>query len=205
METQKAFIAAQRYMNKDVLPFGVGVIASFDEETAMNDTARIKNLECANEWWEIEIPPEDSFLNLDQLLEHNSKTVLNSLCSQEALSMLFYDEKKDFDRHLDEVLKETGDYTQYGSIAREKINEFFEEKIQIIKKHITVDSLINFITNKAKTKQMAVTCSFLFMQGINGIIYEQQNTRRILIFDAKKSIQTKQLKTALLNDTRFSA
>ncbi len=206
MSGQKAFIANNKYMTKEFLPFGVGVVAAFDEEVAMQDSFRIKELDVKNEWWEIMIPEMDTFLNLDLLVEHNSEKVKNCLYSQDSLTMLFYDEIQEFNKILDETVKaKSDDESQYERIAKDEIKAFFDSKKQELKKFMTVDSLIQFINEKAGNGGMIVASSFLFMQGINGIIYESNGSQRILIFDAKRTIETVQLKSQLIKDSKFSA
>lgn len=206
MQTEKAFIAANKYYEKTFLPFGAGVVASFDEETAMLDTERIKNLDVKNEWYEISIPERNSFLDLDKLLEHNPKRVLESLFSTDSLSMLFYDETQEFHPLLEKEVEESaGSDEEKASLAREEIRRFYDDKIKVLKKNITVDSLIQFITGRAKNNDILITSSFLFMSGINGVIYENDGKQRILIFDAKRSIKIERLKNDIIKDSKYSA
>lgn len=206
MQTEKAFIAANKYREKTFLPFGAGVVASFDEETAMRDTERIKNLDVKNEWYEISIPERNTFLDLDRLLEHNPKQVLESLFSTDSLSMLFYDETQEFHPLLEKEVEESaGSDEEKARLAREEIRRFYDDKIKVLKKNITVDSLIQFITGRAKNNDILVTSSFLFMSGINGVIYENNGKQRILIFDAKRSIKIDRLKNGIIKDSKYSA
>lgn len=91
-------------------------------------------------------------------------------------------------------------------ILRErKYAGFYDDKIRVLKKNITVDSLIQFITGRAKNKDILITSSFLFMNGINGVIYENNGKQRILIFDARRSIKIERLKNGILKDSKYSA
>lgn len=206
MQTEKAFIAANKYLEKTFLPFGAGVVASFDEETAMLDTERIKNLDVKNEWYEILIPERNTFLDLDKLLEHNPKQVLKSLFSTDSLSMLFYDETQEFHPLLEKEVEESAESNEEkANFARAEIRRFYDDKIRVLKKNITVDSLIQFITGRAKNKDILITSSFLFMSGINGVVYENNGKQRILIFDARRSIKIERLKNGILKDSKYSA
>ena len=69
---------------------------------------------------------------------------------------------------------------------------------------MSVYSLIQFITERAKGNDMAITSSFLSMIGINGIIYSEENKERALIFDAKNKIIVKKMNSAVLENSKFT-
>ena len=197
---QLAFIPAENYINKIQLPFGTGVVACYSEEDAMRLTGRRKNFLTKNEWYDIEIPPKNTFLNLDSPIMENSVRAISSLFSDKALAMLFYTEGQKFfneeiplyfkNREVPEQKKE--------EIVRKKLDCFYKSKIEEIKSLVTVSSLIQFITRRARNNDVAVTSSFLSMTGINGIIYSGNNEERILIFDAKRQIKLKYLNSSVL-------
>lgn len=190
MERQKAFIAAENYIKNICLPFGVGVVTSFDEEDAMRCTARRGNLNTRNEWLNIEIPAKKSFLNLDSPLEEQSKEILVPLFSAKSISLLFYAEGQKYFQGNSGVISSMTDFPEEKNDAsREEICNFYEEKKNELKKLASVYSLIQFITAKAHNHDMAITSSFLQATGINGIVYSEENTERALIFDAKNQIE----------------
>lgn len=190
MERQKAFIAAENYIKNTCLPFGVGVVTSFDEEDAMRCTARRGNLNTRNEWLDIKIPAKSSFLNLDLPLEEHSKEILGPLFSAKSLSLLFYAEGQKYFQGNSGVISSMTDFPEEKNDAsREEVRNFYEEKKNELKKLASVYSLIQFITAKARKCDMAITSSFLQVIGINGIVYSEENAERALIFDAKNQIE----------------
>lgn len=190
MERQKAFIAAENYIKNTCLPFGVGVVTSFDEEDAMRCTARRGNLNTRNEWLDIKIPAKSSFLNLDLPLEEHSKEILGPLFSAKSLSLLFYAEGQKYFQGNFRVISSMTDFPEEKNYAlREEVRNFYEEKKNELKKLASVYSLIQFITAKARKCDMAITSSFLQVIGINGIVYSEENAERALIFDAKNQIE----------------
>lgn len=205
MENQKAFIAATNYIRKVKLPFGVGVITSFSEEDAMNLTIRRRYLETRNEWFDIEIPDRKTFLNLDSLLEENPKECLDSLFSTKALSFLFYDEGQKFFKDMIGLIEsKTSIQDEKNILAQKELKNFYDSKIEELRKLVSTYSLIQFITEKARGNDMAITSSFLSMVGINGIIYSEDNNERALIFDAKNKIMLKKINSKILDDSKFT-
>ena len=201
---QTAYISVEKYMNKEYFSFGSGVIACFDENTAFEEINLIKSLDVNKECLEIEIPEIETFLDFDKLLLEHPFNIIDSLCSDKALSLLFYDDVIEFNKKLDIVVKQNSEENQLDA-AKDEIKRFYEEKAGIIKNILTVDSLIQFITDRARSVPIDTASSFLYEQGINGIVYDQNNNKHILIFNARKSIKTKQLKTTLIQETEYSA
>ena len=205
MENQKAFIATTNYIRKVKLPFGVGVITSFSEEDAMNLTIRRRHLETRNEWFDIEIPNRSTFLNLDNLLEENPQECLNSLFSTKALSFLFYDEGQKLFKQMPQILEsKTSVEEEKNTLAQEELKKFYDSKADELKKLLSTYSLIQFITERAKKNDMAITSSFLSMIGINGVIYSEDNNERALIFDAKNKILLKGVNSQILENSKFT-
>lgn len=205
MENQKAFIATTNYIRKVKLPFGVGVITSFSEEDAMNLTIRRRHLETRNEWYDIEIPDRSTFLNLDSLLEENPQECLDSLFSTKALSFLFYDEGQKLFKQLPQIIEsKTSVEEEKNTLAQEELKKFYDSKAYELKKLMSTYSLIQFITEKAKRNDMAITSSFLSMIGINGVIYSEDNNERALIFDAKNKILLKGVNSQILENSKFT-
>ena len=205
MEYQKAYIATTNYIRKVKLPFGVGVITSFSEEDAMNLTIRRKYLETRNEWFDIEIPERKTFLNLDSLLEENPKECLDSLFSTKALSFLFYDEGQKLFKQMPELVEsKTSVQEERNILAQKELKNFYDSNAEELKKLMSVYSLIQFITERARGNDMAITSSFLSMVGINGIIYSEENKERALIFDAKNKIIVKKMNSAVLENSKFT-
>lgn len=205
MENQKAFIATTNYIRKVKLPFGVGVITSFSEEDAMNLTIRRRHLETRNEWFDIEIPDRSTFLNLDNLLEENPQKCLDSLFSTKALSFLFYDEGQKLFKQMPQIIdSKTSIEEEKNTLAQEELKKFYDSKADELKKLISTYSLIQFITERAKRNDMAITSSFLSMIGINGIIYNEDNNERALIFDAKNKIILKGINSQILENSNFT-
>lgn len=205
MENQKAFIATTNYIRKVKLPFGVGVITSFSEEDAMNLTIRRRYLESRNEWFDIEIPGRSTFLNLDKLIEENPKECLDSLYSIKAISFLFYDEGQKLFKHMSEVIEtKTSVQEEKNILAQKELKNFYDSKAEELKKLMSTYSLIQFITERARGNDMAITSSFLSMIGINGIIYSEDNNERALIFDAKNKILLKGINSQILEDSKYT-
>ena len=190
MQNEKAFIAANKFFTKERLPFGVGVIGSFDEEIAKKDTIRQKKLETENSWFEINIPSRDTFLILDSQIASNPETVQNCLFSKEALAMLFFDEGNNFFTNLNTYLASKPE-EERALLAEEELNLFYTEKKEKLLQHTDIQSLFNYITEKSKPKDIAIASSFLSRFGITGVIFSENNNEKFLIFDAKKNIHIK--------------
>lgn len=183
----KAFIAANNYIQKSVLPFGVGVIAAFDEECAKKDSRRLQHLYTQNIWYSIELPELSNFLKLDSTLTENTEAT-QFLFSVEAMRLLFIDEARTFFRSLDAYVN-SKNIEKKEAYVHEELARFYKEKADFLKSHKSVSDIVRFITGKAKNHNPAITSGFLFQFGIPGIIYAENNEQRVLVFDAKHSIR----------------
>lgn len=199
MERQKVFIAAENYIRNISLPFGVGVVTNFDEEDAMRCATRRGNLDTRNEWLDIRIPAKDSFLNLDLPIGEQPKEILRPLFFQKALSLLFYANGQKYFQGISGIITSMTDFPEERSgTSREELGVFYEEKTRELEKLASVCSLIQFITEKTRNRDMAITSSFLQVIGINGIIFSEDNAERALIFDAKNKIEILRLNSEIL-------
>ncbi|MBQ8678985.1 MAG: hypothetical protein IJ530_04395 [Treponema sp.] len=199
MERQKAFIATENYIKNTCLPFGVGVVTSFDEEDVMRCATRQKNLDTRNEWLDIRIPARDSFLNLDLPIGEQSKEILRPLFSQKALSLLFYADGQKYFQGISGIITSMTDFPEERSgTSWEELGIFYEEKTRELEKLVSVYSLIQFITEKTRNRDMAITSSFLQVIGINGIIFSGDNAERALVFDAKNQIEVMHFNSEVL-------
>ena len=91
-----------------------------------------------------------------------------------------------------------------NTLAQEELKKFYDSKAYELKKLMSTYSLIQFITEKAKRNDMAITSSFLSMIGINGVIYSEDNNERALIFDAKNKILLKGVNSQILENSKFT-
>ncbi len=190
MEKQKAFIATENYIKNVSLPFGVGVVTSFDEEDAMRCTTRRKNLATQNEWLDIKIPARSSFLRLDVPLYEHGKETLAQFFSPKSLSLLFYAEGQKYFTKTTDVISGLVDFPEEKKEApHEEVGRFYAEKRNELERLPSVHALVQFITEKTRNRDLAVTSSFLQMVGINGIIFSEDETERALIFDARNQIE----------------
>lgn len=199
MERQKAFMVAENYIRNISLPFGVGVVTSFDEEDAMRCATRRSNLDTRNEWLDIRIPAKNSFLNLDLPIGEQPKEILRPLFSQKALSLLFYADGQKYFQGISGIITSMTDFPEERSgESREELGIFYKEKTHELEKLSSVCSLIQFITEKIRNHDMAITSSFLQVIGINGIIFSEDNAERTLVFDAKNQIEVLHLNSEIL-------
>ena len=181
-----AFIAANNYIQKSTLPFGVGVIAAFNEECAKQDSRRLQHLYTQNIWYSIELPDITNFLKLDNPLSKNTETI-QLLFSVEAMRLLFVDEARAFFKGLDAYVN-SKNIDNKETVAKEEITQFYKEKADLLKSQPSTQAMIDFITSKARNNDIAITSSFLAHFGVPGVIYSENNEERLLIFDAKHSI-----------------
>lgn len=181
-----AFIAANNYIQKKILPFGAGVIAAFNEECAKQDSRRMQNLYTQNIWYSIELPELSNFLKLDSPLTENTEAT-QFLFSAEAMRLLFVDEARTFFRGLDAYVN-SKDIDNKETFAHKELTQFYKEKADFLKSQPTTQAMIDFITSKARNNDIAITSSFLARFGVSGVIYSENKEERLLIFDAKHSI-----------------
>ncbi len=84
-----AFISLQNYIVKQEKDFGVGVPVTLDEEIAMYESTRKKNVASFNNWMLINIPSKSFFLDVNKPVSEQSDDILNILMNKEFLMSLF--------------------------------------------------------------------------------------------------------------------
>lgn len=202
IKEEKAFIAANKYFTKTLCPFGVGVIGSFNEEVAKKDTIRQNNFDTDNSWYEITIPSRNTFLLLDTLIKNHPDIIKKNLFSTKALAMLFYDEGKEYLKKIDSFISNRPQ-DEKEKLAQEEIQEFYRKKAEYLLKLDNVPTLIQYIKNKSKPKDISIASSFLAHFGITGILFFENEEERFLLFDAKNHIRIQKANFAKLENSKF--
>lgn len=175
-----AFIASNKYIVKETVEAGVGVIVSYEEEIERDEIERKINntaYQVSDRYFEIHIPHKNYLLNIDKPIREQSEQVIKALQNIDLLNMLFYSD-------ILEILKNNKSKDGYDA----SLQELFIQKREFIKGIGSGKDLIDFITEKTKNNDSEIASSFLSIFGIPGTIYSDDYGKRIIIYDAKNYI-----------------
>ena len=187
LKMEKAFIAANKYIVKEISREGAGVLVSYDEEIEKSETKRVNNLYTKNVWFDIEIPERGYFLVMDKPLEMQSGIIRENLLSPNAISFLFYGESQEMNRRVEEYISDLPQDKKLETYNTE-MADFYERKRKILLDLDSGLSLMNLITEHTKAKDIELSSAFLNKFGILGSLYKDEKGERVIIFDAKKNI-----------------
>lgn len=190
----QAYISVDNYLRKQNFPFGTGVVADMTKEEAFRSASCLEGLNTQRQAWQIELPDEDTFLHYEKFMDHQTGKVKDFLSSSKSIEMLYYDEAVDFFKNRLKQITEQNVVIPgtENEVAQQEIKKFIEGKAEEVLSHSTVDSLLCFMKERSYDRNnMDIISSFLFMLGINGIIYTSGDCQKILVFDARRSISLK--------------
>lgn len=194
-----AFISLQNYIVKQEKDFGVGVPVTLDEEIAMYESTRKKNVVSFNNWMLINIPGKSFFLDVNKPVSKQSDDILNILMNKDFLMSLFIHEARI-------ILNEIGNNLE-GKNVREETNriydEFVKEKYQLLLKIPSGQEFFNFVVSKCFDHDKAKSSALLYSHGIKGSLFNNNTGERYLLFNAKKDIVPVELRKASLSDSKL--
>lgn len=188
IKKDRAFIAANKYIVKEINREGAGVLVSYDEEIEKSETKRLASIFSKNIWFDIEIPSREYLLNMELPLSEQSETVRSSLLSNEALSMLFYGEAQDMNRRTN-LYCEDQPQEERLVIYKREMEEFYRRKRQILLDADSGLSIISLITNRTCTKDIEIASAFLNKYGVLGSLYKDDKGERVIIYDPHSNIE----------------
>lgn len=195
-----AFIAMEKYIVKEEKLCGVGVPVSLDENVAMFESSRKKNVESYNNWMLINVPGRDFFLDVEKPVAEQSDDILNVLMNKKFLMSLFVYEARLLFNSMEPKLA--------GKNVKEESERLFsemaKEKYELLLKIPTGLDFFNFVNGKCITHDKAKSSSLLWSFGIKGCRYSDDSGERFLMFNAKRDIEpleyrSRQLEGSALN------
>lgn len=195
-----AYIAMEKYILEEEKLCGVGVPVSLNENVAMYESSRKKNVESYNNWMLINIPGKDFFLDIEKPVKEQSDEVLSVLMKKDFLNSLFIHEAR---RLLDSM----GDQLEGKDIREESnrlFNELAKEKYDLLLKIPSGLELFNFVNGKCITHDKAKSSSLLWDFGIKGCKYTDDSGERFLIFNAKKDITPLEYRSKILQGSTLN-
>jgi hypothetical protein len=201
-EYQTGYVAAENLFTMKQFLCCTGVMIHTEEKTACTDTARLSNTLTKNQWFRVFIPPKYTFLSLDTPLKNQYSYVIEHLCSQEALSVLYLKEGRDFLHKLNEYLKNIGAQDD-PQAAQVEVGEFYNEKRRAVLEMDTKEYL-QCILEKAGGRENAMVSAFLYHFGISGLSFTAAlGGLSWLLFNPKRDSIIKEIKRSLLDDSRL--
>jgi hypothetical protein len=201
-EYQTGYIAAANLFTLQQVSFCTGVVVHAGEGAACNDTARLANIDSKNQWFRVLIPPNHTFLSLGSPLKKQDPYVIERLCGQEALSVLFLKEGRGFLRTLNEYLEHIGAQDD-PEAAKAEVAEFYAEKRRLVMAMDAKDYL-RFIQEKTAARETALVASYLYHFGVSGLAFTSAlGGESFLLFNPRRDCVIKEIKRAVLDDSRL--
>jgi hypothetical protein len=202
---QRAYISAAGMFSKTVLCNTSGVTVFESEKPAVFDSLRLSNALTKNQWFSILIPPPGSFLSLDGPMSGQPYEAVHSLCSQEALSVLFIRECREFLPRLDSYLLEIGE-ADNPAAAQAEVHEFYHEKRRQILSMKTSDYIDLIYTMNSAPNPDKVS-AYLSHFGIAGFSYlnQSRSCNSFFMFNPRKHIVIKSVMRECIGNTRLAS
>lgn len=192
----EAFIALEKYIVKEEKVCGIGVPITLDEQIAMYESTRRKNVQSYNNWLLINVPGKSFYLDVKKPIREQTDDVLNCLMNRDFLMGLFIHEAKKLYNNMDNLMtgKNPGE-------EKHLFEEFTKEKYELLLKLQSGQDLFNFINSKCITHDKGKSSSLLYTSGIKGCIYNDETGERFLMFNAKKDIIPVEYRNAAIKDS----
>lgn len=195
-----AYIAMEKYIQEEEKLCGVGVPVSLNENVAMYESSRKKNVESYNNWMLINIPGKDFFLDIEKPVKEQSDDILNVLMGRDFLNALFIHEARS-------LLNSMGGQLEGKNVKEESarlFNELAKEKYDLLLKIPSGLEFFNFINGKCITHDKAKSSALLWDFGIKGCKYTDDSGERFLIFNAKKDIEPLEYRSKILEGSALN-
>lgn len=197
---EKAFIAANKYIVKEINREGAGVLASYDLEIEKSETKRINNLYTKNVWFDITIPSKDFLLDMAKPVSEQSSVLQNNLFSNEALAFLFNSESRDMDKRVKEYISDIQPDRQLQTY-NDEMKVFYDRKIKLLKDLDSGLSLMNFIVEHTVKKDIEIASGYLDRFGILGSLYTDEKGERVIIYNPQEYINLEKRHCERLEET----
>ncbi len=199
----KAFIAMENYIKKESKVFGVGVPITLDEDVAKYESTRRKNVQTYNQWLSINVPAGNFFIDVEKPVNEQSSDVLCSIMKREFLTTLFVTETKKLAREMDSLVKDVISNEEKLAKSNEIFTSFLQEKYERLLKLQSGQELFNYINEKCRTHNGAISSSLLYDSGIKGCIYHDETGERFLLYNAKNDIKLNESLSETVEDSRL--
>lgn len=191
-----AFIAFDKYIVKEERSSGVGVLVAYDENTAKSESIRRRNVQSFNKWMLIDIPSEDSFIDVERPILEQPSFVLDCLKKRDFLLTLFINESRKLYSDMDILVASSED----KKLKSEQIfNEFAEDKFLTLSNFDSGQRLIDFVNKRCRTHDLSKTSALLYSSGIKGTLFKDTSGQRVLIYNAYKDIVPVDIRQARLD------
>lgn len=202
---QTAYVSAAGMFSKTVLYNSSGVTVFENEKPAAFESLRVSAALTKNQWFSILIPSPEAFLSLNRPMAEQPYEAVHGLCSQEALSVLFIRECREFLPKLDSYLLQIGE-ADNPEAAKAEVCEFYHEKRRRILSMNAV-SYIDYIFNMNSTPNPDAVSAYLSHCGIAGFSYHHHghNCKAFFMFNPRSHIIIKSIKRELVPHARLAS
>jgi hypothetical protein len=199
---QTGYIAAANLFTMQQVLCCTGIMVHAGEEAACKDTARLSNMLAKNQWFRVLIPPTHTFLSLDDPIKKQYSYVIEHLCAQEALSVIYISEGRHFLHKLNDYLESIGAQDD-PEAARTEVAEFYTEKRRAVL-DMDAKAYLAFILEKSAAREKAAVSSYLYHFGISGLAFSSPSAgKSFLLFNPRRDSIIKEIKRAVLDDSRL--
>ncbi len=198
----KAFIAANKYIVKEINNEGAGILVSYDEEIEKSETKRSVSIYSKNIWFDILIPHKDYLLVMDKPLSEQSVTVRDSIMSNAAIAYLFRTEAQKMDANVKNYIADIEPDKQL-SVYNDEMKIFYDRKKALLSDLDSGLSLMNLIIEHTVQKDIEKACAYLNMFGILGSLYSDEKGERVIVYDPHKYLKLENRHIERLESSEF--
>lgn len=182
----QAFMPFEKYIVKEFFDCGAGVLASADENVAMSETSRRRNVDSYNLWFSIELPERGNFLLADKPMSEQSSYVIDAVRNRDFLKTLFIDEVRDMSSRLDSLV---GSSEDKWAKSRELYSELMLKQADALLSLPSGLDFFKFVLSRCNTHDSDLSSSLIYSSGIKGVIFNDAKCERILVYNAQEDIE----------------
>lgn len=183
----RAYIAYDKYIEKEFKSSGVGVPVSLDENVAIAESSRRRNVDSRNEWLLIDIPEREYFFDVDLPMSGQSGAVMSCLSDRKFLNTLFISEGKRLFREMDSRL--SGEEGDLLSASNRILDEFCEERREELVRLPSGLDFFTFVNSRCRDRHSGKSSALIYSSGIKGSIYRDHMGERFFLYNAAGDIE----------------
>lgn len=218
--TQKVYIAASNYIRKnflklplemkdmkeleiapakpaetlsgDMLGIGLtGVPVAYNYNIAISETKR-RSSDSNFQWLEINVPKDNTFLNLEKPLSEQSEYVQGKILAQNALGLLFPDEVEEKLKQAYRIAESDEQETRLATVNLNMQTYYDIKRKSVMNLGRGID-YVCYLNHHSRSRDPDQTSAYLYKIGIKGVKYKDSLGDRLLMFNAHDDIIVSQI------------
>ena len=179
----KAFIASNKYIKKEINREGAGLLVSYDEEIEKSEIKKSDTFS-SSVWFEINIPNKDFLLHMEKSMKEQPKNVLDGLLSNESIAFLFNSESAEMHKNVNEYIQNNSvPENKRMAVYTDEMKYWYDKKRDFIMNIESGLDYMNFVIGRTIAKDIELAVAYINKFGACGSLYTDNKGERVIIYD----------------------